>query len=503
MTKPNSRNFFLATATACLLPTATLADISALDVWQSWKSISESMGQTVTVGSERMDGDTLILEDVAMAVDFPEGRASTTLDILEFRERSDGTVAITMAPDMPFSMSINPAEGEAVDLALVLRQTGLSIVASGEPDEIAFDYLATNFSFDLDTLVVDGEQMDVSGGFDIAGMNGQVAINATDGVQYSSQISADSLSYIMAFADPESGGQFDTKGQVGDLEMTSRVVVPEGFDPEDAAQSIGDGFELAFSMRSGASTGNSNFSDGSESFAAETAAIGTSAEIGISDGSVQYGVAANGISYNVQASQLPFPEVSLAFSEVAFDVEMPLVKSDNPKDFRFLMRLAGMEISEIIWNMLDPGQIMPRGPATISLDLDGQMNWLIDIMDPERSEEGDAMPGMVHSLKINELILAALGAEINGTGDFTFDNSDLETFGGIPAPNGRVDLNIHGANGLMDRLVQMGFLPNDQAMAGRMMLGLFARPSGGEDELESTIEVHGDGSVFANGQQLK
>ena len=46
-------------------------------------------------------------------------------------------------------------------------------------------------------------------------------------------------------------------------------------------------------------------------------------------------------------------------------------------------------------------------------------------------------------------------------------------------------------------------VPYMKAMGMRMMLGLFARPAGGEDTMTSTIEVTGDGSVFANGQQLK
>jgi hypothetical protein len=37
----------------------------------------------------------------------------------------------------------------------------------------------------------------------------------------------------------------------------------------------------------------------------------------------------------------------------------------------------------------------------------------------------------------------------------------------------------------------------------RMMMGLFATPGDGEDELVSKIEVTGDGQVLANGQRLK
>jgi hypothetical protein len=36
-----------------------------------------------------------------------------------------------------------------------------------------------------------------------------------------------------------------------------------------------------------------------------------------------------------------------------------------------------------------------------------------------------------------------------------------------------------------------------------MMMGLFARPGGGEDELVSTIEINEEGHVLANGQRIQ
>jgi hypothetical protein len=39
-------------------------------------------------------------------------------------------------------------------------------------------------------------------------------------------------------------------------------------------------------------------------------------------------------------------------------------------------------------------------------------------------------------------------------------------------------------------------------MMGRMMMGMFATPVG-DDELTSTLEVTGSGSVIANGQKIR
>jgi len=103
---------------------------------------------------------------------------------------------------------------------------------------------------------------------------------------------------------------------------------------------------------------------------------------------------------------------------------------------------------------------------------------------------------------LNNLSLKLGGAELTGLGDFTFDNTDLETFGGMPRPVGEVTMNIKGGNALIDSLVQMGLIPEDQAMMGRMMMGMFAR-SVGDDELSSKIEINDQGHVIANGQRIQ
>ena len=105
-------------------------------------------------------------------------------------------------------------------------------------------------------------------------------------------------------------------------------------------------------------------------------------------------------------------------------------------------------------------------------------------------------------MNVNALQLTVAGADLTGTGAFTFDNTDLETYGGMPKPTGKLALKLVGGNGLMDKLVALGVLPEDQAMSARMMLSMFANPGAGEDELNSELEFK-DGGFFANGQQLQ
>jgi hypothetical protein len=159
-----------------------------------------------------------------------------------------------------------------------------------------------------------------------------------------------------------------------------------------------------------------------------------------------------------------------------------------------------------LWSMFDPGAQLPRDPATLLIDLSGKGRLFFDLLDPEqveRMEDSETAPGEVESLTLHDLTLDVAGATLTGEGAFTFDQSDTESFGGAPAPEGALDLRLVGGNGLLDKLIAMGLVPQDQATGVRMMMGLFARPGPGEDELVSKIEVTEDGQVLANGQRIK
>ena len=96
-----------------------------------------------------------------------------------------------------------------------------------------------------------------------------------------------------------------------------------------------------------------------------------------------------------------------------------------------------------------------------------------------------------------------VGASLSGNGAFTFDNNDLATFGGVPRPTGEVNLQLMGGNGLIDKLIQMGFVSDQDAMGARMMMGMLAVPGDGPDTLNSKLEINDQGHVLANGQRIQ
>jgi hypothetical protein len=215
-----------------------------------------------------------------------------------------------------------------------------------------------------------------------------------------------------------------------------------------------------------------------------------------------YSTGVTGGAFTASGPEIPFPEVAVSFAESAFSFLMPVAKSDQPQDFSVVTRLIDLTVSEDIWGLVDPAAALPRGPASFVLDVNGTGYWDQDIMDPALQQDGVQPPGKLISLNLREVLAKAVGVEVGATGALTFDNDDLVTFDGVPAPTGSVTITIKGANGLIDNLIAMGFLPAEEALAPRMMLGLFARPGDGADELTSMIEFK-DGGFFANGQKLK
>ena len=163
-------------------------------------------------------------------------------------------------------------------------------------------------------------------------------------------------------------------------------------------------------------------------------------------------------------------------------------------------------MSELLWNMVDPGAALPRDPATIALNLTGLVTPFVNFYDPEavaELESSGLMPGELNALTLNNLTIEAAGAKLAGAGSFTFDNSDLQTFGGVPRPNGQVELSLDGANALIDKLIAMGLMTSEDAMGARMMISMFAVPGDGPDNLKSTIQINEEGHVLANGMRIQ
>ncbi len=483
---------------------AAHADVTAAQVWEQWKTLGESYGQTIS-GTETVSGDTLTVSDVEFAMEMPEGNITGKLPEMAFTELGNGTVAVTMSPEYPIKMDMKPAKGEAVALDMLFRQTDMVMIVSGQDNETSYDFKIPQMSVSVDNMVVDGTPVDFGMDISMSDIAGLSQMVEGDKLSMESKMDASALNLALKVNDPKAETDMDFKMNMADLKSSGTYVYPKNSDVGDFAAMLKDGFtangEYSFAAMSYDMTADEKGNK------MNIVASGTDGNIqfNMGDSSLTYGGTQNGLKWAISGSQIPFPELTAEMAEAAFKLTMPIAQTDDATDFALLTSMKGLSISEQIWGMFDPAAVLPRDPATLVVDLTGKAKWLFDIFDPEAANNPALAenPGELHALTVNDLQLSLAGAELTGAGDFTFDNADKQTFDGMPKPTGSLGLKLVGGNGLMDKLVQMGLLPEEQAMGARMMMGLFARPGDGEDTLVSDIEVTEDGQVLANGQRLR
>ncbi|MEQ9693031.1 DUF2125 domain-containing protein [Shimia sp. SDUM112013] len=479
--------------------TAAFADVSPQEVWDNWRNSMTSFGYEVSA-TESMDGGTLTVSDIVLEMTFPEdeGDARVEMGSLVLQDQGDGTVSIDLPAEMPINVSAK-ADGETADFQIMLSYAGASVIASGSTDDLTYTYSIAKTGADLTSVVVNDEPIeDVDFTLALDNLQGVSQITSGEMTKLAQRMSASTLSYQMRAQDPEDG-RFAMDAMVQDINFQGGGSVPEVDNPEDPVALFNAGFAFDGTFTQGPATIKIEGADQDGPFNADLASATSNLGIAIGPDGFDYSGKANEVTATIIGGGVPIP-ISAEMAEAAYGLKMPLLKGDGQQDVGMQLTLGGLTVSEMLWSMIDPGQVLPRDPATLSFDLAGKVSLFTDLIDEDAASM--EAPGELNSLTLNSMLLEIAGARLSGDGAFTFDNTDMASFDGIPRPEGALNLNLKGANALIDKLVSMGLLPEDQAMAGRMMMGMFAVPVG-EDELKSTIEINAEGHVLANGQRIQ
>ena len=497
-----------AAAIAVLLSsTAAYAQVSAQQVWDAWKGQLAIYGEDgVSVGSETLNGGVLTVTGITVAMSDDSGEMTGNLGDLVFTEVGDGTVTVTMAPEMTMAISTDDGMGTTTDMAMTLVQTGATTLVSGTPEAMNYAVTATRIGMTVDEFTTDGEAVD---GAMVFGINDVTGTYTTSGLAGESMdivyhLSAASMDTLVNFTDPTEGTVVSITGKSEGLTMNADGVIPVAI----MGMTQMTGFPPGLTMAGGYGFGASSYDFSMTQFGTTTAGTATmsggTASFDVSEAGVAFDVATTDLAVTTSGDAMPFP-VTVSLGAYGIGMTIPMAPSDTPSDFGFNMNLTELSVNDEIWAMVDPGGVLPRDPVTTRVDMTGTATILVNMMDTAAQEQmamTGAPPGQLETLNLNDLLVSFGGAEISGTGALAFDNTDTVTYGGMPKPIGTIDLAINGANGLMDKLVQAGLIPEDQVMMGRMMLGMFAVPVG-DDMLTSAIEFTADGGILANGQRVQ
>lgn len=501
-----------STAMAALVfGSAASADVTPEEVWQNWQDMSASYGQSMTATGQRTEGDTLTVTGLKVVLTQDGSAIEALIDEVQFSDNGDGTVDVTVSDDYPVTVTVDdvPAEGETAGeptrIALLVSQPGLKMTAGGGGEETSYVFSAPTLGIAVTEVDgVDAEAMDLEADVTLTDVQGSYLIKGLDDKTLTSDFSSATAEMVFSMKDPETSGTTNLRASVTDLKGNSGGTLVGGVDMADMAAALKAGFTSTGTFTYGPSTMEFDFADGTDTAKGSASAASGRFNVAMDDSKLAYGGGGTGVSMTMSGSQIPFPQLTLTYAEAAFDLLMPISKSEEPQDFRLLTKLVDLKISDEIWAMFDPTNQLPRDPATLVIDTSGKAKLDVDILDPAAQPAMEAAPpGEIHALDVNAVQLKMAGAELTGEGSFTFDNSDTTTFPGMPAPTGKMDMKLVGGNALLDKLVAMGLIPQDQAMGARMMLGMFARTVEGQDDtLTSQIEFR-DKGFYANGQRLQ
>lgn len=501
-----------AATLVALAATGAQADVTPQQVWDDMQAYMEGFGYEITA-TEQTSGDTLTLTDMTASMEMPEdsggGNFTVVMDSMSFVDNGDGTVDVTFPPNVPITFDVTPPDEEPVSGRIDYMTSGFAMTISGDPDAMVYDFSADSLTMALAEITAEGESLssdDVRAEMTLSGLLGRSEMGTRDGLRDIAQsMTAEELSYDIFMDPPDEDGELSMTGALTGLNFEGTNAFPSGVDFEEMAAALEAGFATQGTFTHEGGSTDFTFTEEGSSVTGSSSSESGSFGITLNDEEVGYRIAGSGLSVEASGDELPFP-VSAEMSESLFDISLPVGPAEEPSDFTLALTLRDLSVSEQIWSMIDPQGTLSHEPATVSFDITGMARPLVNIFDPEQMEAlggGDSLPAEVQSLSLNDLLVSIAGARLSGAGDFTFDNDDLQTFQGMPRPEGEVNLTLQGANQLMDKLVQMGLLPEDQVMGARMMLGMFAVPGEGEDTMTSTIEITPEGQVLANGQRIR
>ena len=488
-----------ACLTALMLAPAARADVTAQQVWDAWQaSMTEfAASAQITTGAVDTSGDTVTVTDFALNNDVDGDTVSMSIPQIVFTGAGDGTVDITLSDTVPLEFTTDTD----VKVAMSVKQTGTVITASGTPDALRYDVSADQYVLSVDKLTGTDGPIDGDMQVTLNAVAGTSAIVTGDLRESSYDLTISTVDLLVDITSPDDTSVL-ISGKIDGIASAGTSSAPMDLDYSDPAAMVGGDYVAKGSYTSGPS-------------AYIIAVNGTTTLNGTAangPGTMSYSVGPDGLSYEITASdvsadltssEMPFP-FRFSATSYGFALTSPLVPTDAPVPFKLALDLSSLTVNEEIWAMVDPMATLPRDPATIKVDISGAAQLDVALMDAEQAQAlamKPGFPGKIENLSLNALTIDAVGLNVDGSGEFTFDNADTTTFPGMPRPDGMVTINVTGANALIDHLIAMGLVPAGQAMMPRMMLGMFAKPVG-EDALQSVIEVK-DGQVLANGQRIR
>ncbi len=493
-----SRARYLAYGIA-FLATPAFSQTTPEDFLKEIESLMASVGYTMEVGSQSMEGETLVLRDIGYSFETPQFRGKVLADEWRIAPTDEaGYELVLTASDVQRITfeAVDPAMAGALPDGMSYETPGNRLLVGGTPEERQFAYTAdaARMTFAMEIPEGAGGTFDMT--FEIAEIAAEGGIESGffgEGFAFTGTAASAMMDYDITGPD----GTLNMDITYADLGLDTAGPMVNFADPASMFSSgrpMGFGFTFA----------SSNTTTAFEEFGSSAMMIvstGPGDFVGLfGGGGLDYTASATDTVVAISGDEMPFPSAEMKIAKSDFRFAMPLMPSNKPGTLALGLGLEGLTLSEEIWSLFDPGATLPRDPADVIVKLSGEASALVNFMDPEAMAATPpmGMPYEFHNVKIDELAIRLAGAEITATGA-----ADINNAGIMPMPVGGLDISLNGLLTLSEKLQALGLLPPPQAAMLPGMLQAFAKPGDGPDSFTSRIEMGADGSITANGMPLQ
>ena len=488
-----------------------VAEITADDVWANTVGYYEATGTSVDATLLR-DGDTLTIADVTWRLDLPFdfGAIRLTLPDMVMVELGDGTVRQTLPETFTLTAAFEPQDEmvDALQTTVTIRHEDFVSVAAGTPDDITYTRSGGAYGAALE---VDFSRFGAGDGnmfFEVfgEGYSNVTRIVAGDLItaEFESTSAPMQYSYVINGGvgySEEGNGLYQTILTSGEVSIPS-----EGVDILDLAAAFDAGLAMSFSTTgAGQEDVSATYIDGGLVTETRVDAGPSSAEMQISSDGFAIASRAQDIGFEMRENAGLFPGLSVAVSDTSMSFSFPFMAALQAQEFGLSLAVDNLTLADEVWDMFDPGAYLSRDPASWDLDLGGQIQLDLDLVDVpalEAAFDRAEVPITLQSFSLRRFAANAVGVTAKADGAFTFDDTDLDSFFGMPRPEGSGQLTLTGVNEMLDLLLDTEIAPPSQVNAARQMIGSFTRPTD-DDALTSTVEINTSGGIMVNGERIR
>jgi Uncharacterized protein conserved in bacteria (DUF2125) len=501
---------------AALLAFATTpagAAVTADQVWADWQRLATLAGTPLTASAMRQ-GDKLILSRLVLDLGDFTDPSGISLDRLVLLENPDGTVSVQLPDRFPVTLDLppSPVADDPDHLTFTTSAPDLAITIAGLGDIAAFSVNAPSLTISLApldlppgadetlTLTLAAADLSLDHKQDLA-----APMNAIDTALSLGTLHAD---MAVSLKDRE-GGTFSVdlaalKGKLAAVVPTALAHPANELAP-DLPKALAAGLSLSFAVSHDLLAVSADAMDPDAPVSFQLTSASGAARTSLDQTGFAFDATSGATRWDAKLADptIPVTDVEIGYTQIALGLTTGLAFDTDPQNFTSHLRVTDLALGNALWAEMDPAAEFPRDPLSLALALSGSAAIKPGALLPGWQPKSDAdLPVDILSVSLDELLLSGIGAQLTGTGALTFDNADVVTFDGLPAPTGMLGFAATGINALIDRAAGAGLITADDLPPLRFGLAFIARPGDGPDTLTTRIEFR-DKSLYLNGQKLR